>query len=167
MNTTSKIKDFVIGQHQDFLLSRKWKAYNHVYKRPLSCLVLFHSSQFCSVIFSPKFRYIILPIHLCLGVLHGLLRSKFLIPHICSVPRPCDRSLLYYRCSTKYEASHYTRCCVLCFFYCAAGLNIFLGIFFFSCGRNVGWGLPSRVLRKISGPKRDEVTGEWWKLHNG
>jgi hypothetical protein len=24
----------------------------------------------------------------------------------------------------------------------------------------------SRVLRKISGPKRDEVTGEWRKLHN-
>ena len=24
----------------------------------------------------------------------------------------------------------------------------------------------NRVLRKISGPKRDEVTGEWSKLHN-
>jgi hypothetical protein len=24
----------------------------------------------------------------------------------------------------------------------------------------------SRVLRKIFGPKRDEVTGEWRKLHN-
>jgi hypothetical protein len=24
----------------------------------------------------------------------------------------------------------------------------------------------NRVLRKISGPKRDEVTGEWRKLHN-
>jgi hypothetical protein len=24
-----------------------------------------------------------------------------------------------------------------------------------------------RVLRRISGPKRDEVTGEWRKLHNG
>jgi len=22
------------------------------------------------------------------------------------------------------------------------------------------------VLRRIFGPKRDEVTGEWWKLHN-
>jgi hypothetical protein len=25
----------------------------------------------------------------------------------------------------------------------------------------------SRVLRRISGPKRDEVTGQWRKLHNG
>jgi hypothetical protein len=25
----------------------------------------------------------------------------------------------------------------------------------------------SRVLRRISGPKRDEVTGEWRRLHNG
>jgi hypothetical protein len=25
----------------------------------------------------------------------------------------------------------------------------------------------SRVLRKLSGPKRDEATGEWRKLHNG
>jgi hypothetical protein len=25
----------------------------------------------------------------------------------------------------------------------------------------------NRVLRGISGPKRDEVTGEWRKLHNG
>jgi hypothetical protein len=31
-------------------------------------------------------------------------------------------------------------------------------------GRNVGWG--NRVLRKIFGPKRDEVTGEWRKLRN-
>jgi hypothetical protein len=26
--------------------------------------------------------------------------------------------------------------------------------------------LESRVLRRILGPKRDEVTGEWRKLHN-
>jgi hypothetical protein len=26
--------------------------------------------------------------------------------------------------------------------------------------------LKNRVLRKIFGPKRDEVTGEWRKLHN-
>ena len=25
----------------------------------------------------------------------------------------------------------------------------------------------NRVLRRILGPKRDEVTGEWRKLHNG
>jgi hypothetical protein len=25
----------------------------------------------------------------------------------------------------------------------------------------------NRVLRRISGPKRDEVKGEWGKLHNG
>jgi hypothetical protein len=25
---------------------------------------------------------------------------------------------------------------------------------------------PGRVLRRIFGPKRDEVTGEWRKLHN-
>jgi hypothetical protein len=25
----------------------------------------------------------------------------------------------------------------------------------------------NRVLRRISGPRRDEVTGEWRKLHNG
>jgi hypothetical protein len=25
----------------------------------------------------------------------------------------------------------------------------------------------SRVLRRIFGPKREEVTGEWKKLHNG
>jgi hypothetical protein len=24
----------------------------------------------------------------------------------------------------------------------------------------------NRILRRISGPKRDEVTGEWRKLHN-
>jgi len=24
----------------------------------------------------------------------------------------------------------------------------------------------NRVLRRVFGPKRDEVTGEWWKLHN-
>jgi hypothetical protein len=24
----------------------------------------------------------------------------------------------------------------------------------------------NRVLRRIFGPKRDEVTGEWWKFHN-
>jgi len=24
----------------------------------------------------------------------------------------------------------------------------------------------NRVLRKIFGPRRDEVKGEWWKLHN-
>jgi len=28
------------------------------------------------------------------------------------------------------------------------------------------WVFENRVLRKISGPKRDEVTGEWRKLHN-
>jgi hypothetical protein len=25
----------------------------------------------------------------------------------------------------------------------------------------------NRVLRRVFGPKRDEVTGEWRKLHNG
>ena len=25
----------------------------------------------------------------------------------------------------------------------------------------------NRVLRRVFGPKRDEVTGEWGKLHNG
>ena len=34
-------------------------------------------------------------------------------------------------------------------------------------GRNVGSGcFENRVLRRIFGPKRDEVTGEWRKLHN-
>jgi hypothetical protein len=28
------------------------------------------------------------------------------------------------------------------------------------------WVFENRVLRRIFGPKRDEVTGEWWKLHN-
>jgi hypothetical protein len=28
------------------------------------------------------------------------------------------------------------------------------------------WVFGNRVLRKIFGPKRDEVTGEWSKLHN-
>jgi hypothetical protein len=27
-------------------------------------------------------------------------------------------------------------------------------------------GVRKRVLRKIFGPKRDEITGEWKKLHN-
>jgi hypothetical protein len=27
--------------------------------------------------------------------------------------------------------------------------------------------IPGRVLRRVFGPKRDEVTGEWRKLHNG
>jgi len=34
-------------------------------------------------------------------------------------------------------------------------------------GRNVGLRVfENRVLRRIFGPKRDEVTGEWRKLHN-
>jgi hypothetical protein len=28
------------------------------------------------------------------------------------------------------------------------------------------WAFASRVLRRIIGPKRDDVTGEWRKLHN-
>jgi len=28
------------------------------------------------------------------------------------------------------------------------------------------WVFENRVLRRIYGPKRDEVTGEWRKLHN-
>jgi hypothetical protein len=28
------------------------------------------------------------------------------------------------------------------------------------------WVFENRVLRRIFGPKRDEVTGEWRKLHN-
>jgi hypothetical protein len=28
------------------------------------------------------------------------------------------------------------------------------------------WHLENRVLRRIYGPKRDEVTGKWRKLHN-
>jgi hypothetical protein len=28
------------------------------------------------------------------------------------------------------------------------------------------WVLENRVLRRIFGPKRDEVTGEWRRLHN-
>ena len=28
------------------------------------------------------------------------------------------------------------------------------------------WGFENRVLRRVFGPKRDEVTGEWRKLHN-
>ena len=28
------------------------------------------------------------------------------------------------------------------------------------------WVFENRVLRKVFGPKRDEVTGEWRKLHN-
>jgi hypothetical protein len=29
------------------------------------------------------------------------------------------------------------------------------------------WMLQNRVLRKIFGPKMDEVTGDWRRLHNG
>ena len=29
------------------------------------------------------------------------------------------------------------------------------------------WVFENRVLRRIFGPKRDEVTGEWRKIHNG
>jgi hypothetical protein len=33
--------------------------------------------------------------------------------------------------------------------------------------RNIDWGVfENMVLRRIFGPKRDEVTGEWRKLHN-
>jgi hypothetical protein len=32
--------------------------------------------------------------------------------------------------------------------------------------RNIDWGCLKTVLRRIFGPKRDEVTGEWRKLHN-
>ena len=33
-------------------------------------------------------------------------------------------------------------------------------------GEHRPWVLENRVLRKIFGPKRDEVTGEWRKLHS-
>jgi hypothetical protein len=33
-----------------------------------------------------------------------------------------------------------------------------------SCTGYLVWG--DRMLRRIFGPKRDEVTGEWRKLHN-
>jgi hypothetical protein len=53
--------------------------------------------------------------------------------------------------------------------------TIILAVVFCGCGT---WSLTlkeghrlrvfgNRVLRKIFGPKRDEVTGEWRKLHNG
>ena len=32
--------------------------------------------------------------------------------------------------------------------------------------RNVVWGFENKVLRKIFGAKRDEITGEWRKLHS-
>jgi hypothetical protein len=32
-------------------------------------------------------------------------------------------------------------------------------------GENSLWVVENRVLRKIFGPKRDEVTGEWRKIH--
>jgi hypothetical protein len=32
--------------------------------------------------------------------------------------------------------------------------------------QNVGWGFSRTVLRRICGPKRDKVGGEWRKLHN-
>jgi hypothetical protein len=34
-------------------------------------------------------------------------------------------------------------------------------------GINIDWGYLKTVLRRIFGPKRDEVTGEWRNLHNG
>jgi hypothetical protein len=34
------------------------------------------------------------------------------------------------------------------------------------CGRKGGIVFENRVLRRICGPKRDEVTGEWRRLHN-
>jgi len=50
-------------------------------------------------------------------------------------------------------------------------------ISFIKVGRNYSWSLTlseerrlrvseNRVLRRVFGPKRDEVTGEWRKLHN-
>jgi hypothetical protein len=33
-------------------------------------------------------------------------------------------------------------------------------------GGNIEWRCLKTVLRRIFGPKRDEVTGEWRKLHN-
>jgi hypothetical protein len=33
-------------------------------------------------------------------------------------------------------------------------------------GRNVERVFENRMSRRIFGPKKDEVTGEWWKLHN-
>ena len=44
--------------------------------------------------------------------------------------------------------------------YCAAGLNIFLSIFFFLWEEHGLRVAENRVL-KICGPKKDEVTGEW------
>jgi hypothetical protein len=52
--------------------------------------------------------------------------------------------------------------------------NIILPFVFYGCGT---WSLilreerrlrvfENRVLRRVFGPKRDEVTGEWRKLHN-
>jgi hypothetical protein len=33
-------------------------------------------------------------------------------------------------------------------------------------GGKTNWGFESRELRKILGPNRDEVTGEWRRLYN-
>jgi hypothetical protein len=33
-------------------------------------------------------------------------------------------------------------------------------------GRNVERVFENRMSRRIFGPKKDELTGEWWKLHN-
>ena len=44
---------------------------------------------------------------------------------------------------------------------------VLYGCEIWSKGRNVGGGcLKNRVMRRMFGPKRDEVTGEWSKLHN-
>ena len=47
-------------------------------------------------------------------------------------------------------------CCVIYF--------IYLGLFI-TCSSYYDW-FENRVLRRLFGPKRDEVTGEWRKLHN-
>jgi hypothetical protein len=38
--------------------------------------------------------------------------------------------------------------------------------FYFMCVVLILRGFENRVLRRIFGPKRDEVTGDWRKLHN-
>ena len=73
---------------------------------------------------------------------------------------------------TVYTKSHFSYCCdafrcqfssfsCMCVYVCMY-IYIYIYIYVYSRQRV----FENRVLRRVFGPERDEVTGEWRKLHN-
>ena len=71
-----------------------------------------------------------------------------------------SRTVLLPVCYPKPQRFKYTEIIVFLLFYMGGELGLSYW------GMNTGWLFENRVLRRIFGPKRDEVTGEWRKLHS-